>query len=432
MNLRIFPPDDILQTSLTLPKSKSMSARALIINRIQNAADIDIELSPSSDTAALATALNSTAGNVNIGAAGTAMRFLTAYYAAMPGTDVVLDGNERMQHRPIGILVDALRQLGADIEYVGDEGFPPLKIRGKRLTGGTVNLDTSVSSQFVSALMMVTPLMDNPLTLLFDSEPVSLPYIKMTAAMMANAGVNADVDTMSVNVPATMYTQPVTEVERDWSAASYWYAIAALTAGWVTLCDMSPDSLQGDSIIKLYGARLGVVTDISEDVENAVELSASPDAYSRLDADMSATPDLVPTLAVAAASLGIPFRFTGVHTLRTKETDRLEALKTEAEKLGWLFDIDGDDVLGWEGRRRPVFEMPRIDTYDDHRMAMAFAPVSIFVPGIIICDHTVVDKSYPQFWQQLADAGFTFADADEKADTDEHAAAEQPQSNTDD
>lgn len=412
MNIRILPPDGMLEASVDLPLSKSISARTLVINRI-GGFETTAPVSDSDDTRVLADALRHTDGTVNIGHAGTAMRFLTAYYAATDGTDVILEGSERMHERPIAILVDALHSLGADIEYTGREGFPPLHIRGKRLNGGEVMLDPTVSSQYVSALMMVAPLMGAPLTLRFDGEPTSLPYIKMTGALMTEAGVEPDYLYNRIEIANSPYTTPVTHYERDWSAASYWYAISAISAGWVTLNDMGLKSIQGDSAMTTFGERLGVNTAESEDVEGAIELSAGPEQFSRLDADMSDTPDLVPTLAVAAAALGIPFRLSGVHTLRNKETDRLEALRAEALKLGLVFDIERDDVLSWEGARVPMRELPRIATYNDHRMALAFAPLSIFVPGIVIEDAEVVSKSYPSFWSDLEAAGFALLDGDE-------------------
>ena len=418
MNYKIFPPEEILQAELELPLSKSMSARALIINKI-GGFDVDIELSNSDDTQALAKGLDITEGTVDIGAAGTAMRFLTAYYAASAGTDIILTGTERMQKRKIGVLVEALRSIGAEIEYLGEEGYPPLHIRGKKLKGGDVEMDPSVSSQYVSALMMIGPMLEEPLTLKFEMEPTSLSYIKMTAAMMAQAGVEPERAFNRIEVPNTPYVAPITTIEKDWSSASYWYAIGALTAGWVTLKNMELESIQGDSVMKTLGERIGVITSESEDVEGALELSASPEQHSRLDLDMSDTPDLVQTLAIAAAALGIPFHFTGIHTLRGKETDRLEALKAEALKLGLIFEVDGNKSISWEGSRVPIPELPRIRTYEDHRMAMAFVPVSVFLPGIIIEDVEVVSKSYPRFWKDLQEAGFILMDPDAKVENSE-------------
>lgn len=420
MNISIYPPDGFLEASVDLPLSKSMCARALIINAV-GGFEAPSTVSDCDDTRALVDGLSSAqaSGLINVGPAGTAMRFLTAYFASLPGSDITIDGNERMRKRPIAVLVDALRQLGAQIEYAGEEGFPPLRIKGQKLQGGNVSLDPSVSSQFVSALMMIAPRMAAPLCLNFDGEPVSLSYIKMTTRMMADAGVDAALMFNRLEVPNTPYVSPVGRIERDWSAASYWYSIVALSAGCVTLNDMSEDSAQGDSRMVEFGARLGAETVESEDTPDALEVMASPEQHSRLDADMSENPDLVQTLAVAAAALGIPFRFTGVHTLRDKETDRLEALKTEALKLGLIFETEGDDILCWEGKRVPIQSLPIIDTYGDHRMAMAFAPLSIFVPGIVINDCEVVSKSYPAFWTHLEEAGFELREYDPEEATQE-------------
>ena len=411
MNIRIFPPEGIIEASVDLPLSKSLSARALIINKVGGFAH-NIELSDSDDTKALQDGLSVSSGKVDIGAAGTAMRFLTAYYAATEGTEVILDGNERMRQRPIAILVEALKNLGAQSEYAGEEGFPPLKIKGQKLNGGEINLDPSVSSQYISALMMVAPLMKRPLVLKFEGEPTSLPYIKMTAGLMQQAGVEALFMFNRIEIPNDKYTIPIKEIERDWSAASYWYSIGALSAGWITFNEMKLSSLQGDSATIKFGEKLGVITTESEEIEDALELSASPEQHSRIDADMADTPDLVQTLVIASSALGIPFRFSGVHTLRNKETDRIEALKKEGLKLGLIFETEGNDVIEWDGKRVPMLELPRISTYGDHRMAMAFAPLSIFVPGIIIEDAEVVTKSYPDFWNDLQKAGFEIIDAD--------------------
>lgn len=411
MDVRIFPPEGIVEASVLLPLSKSMSARALVINHIGGFDPEGLALSDSDDTAALAAGLNVVTGTHNVGPAGTAMRFLTAVYAATPGSDIVLDGNDRMRQRPIGALVEALRSLGADIEYTGTEGCAPLHIRGQRLTGGEIRLDTGISSQFFSAIMMIAPLMERQLTIVFDGEPTSLSYIKMTAAMMKRAGVSVERSFGRIAVGPGMYTRPIDNIERDWSAASYWYAISAISAGWITLRDMSTDSIQGDAVMADIGERIGVVTAPSDEDPSAIELSANPDLFSRLDLDMSDTPDLVQTIVVVAVTLGIPFRLTGVATLRIKETDRIAALADEMDKLGVKIEIDGDKAIAWDGRRHPVFEVPVFDTYGDHRMAMSLTPVSIFVPGIVIRDSEVVNKSYPGFWDDLKNAGFTIVDA---------------------
>lgn len=409
MDYRIFPPEEILECSVTLPLSKSISARALIMRRLAGCTDA-YTVADCDDTRSMAEALTCTSGEVNIGPAGTAMRFLTAYYAATEGCDITLDGNERMRRRPIRALVDALRELGADIEWAGEEGFAPLHIRGRRLKGGALTMDSSVSSQFVSAILMVAPTMQAPLTLTLDGETVSMPYIKMTVEMMRRAGIDAEINRDVITVAPGKYRPYDEPIERDWSAAAFWYEIAAITAGWVTLPGLCDKSLQGDAVTAALYPRLGVLTEFED---GAAELSATPDLYSRLDLDMTDTPDLVQAMAVTACAIGVPFRFTGVATLRHKETDRLEALRRELLKIGCVTEIESDNIISWEGRRVPLTEMPVIDTYGDHRMAMAFAPLSVFVPGIIVRDAEVVGKSYPGFWNDMRQAGFTLTDAAE-------------------
>lgn len=433
MDYAIFPPEEILETTVRLPLSKSISARLLVINALTPGNNPLPEIADCDDTRALSEALKVHSGKVNIGPAGTAMRFATAFFAATEGCDVVLDGNERMRRRPIAILVDALRALGADISYAGEEGFAPLHIRGRRLSGGHLDVDASVSSQFLSALAMVAPLMDNPLDLTLLNPPASLPYLKMTVGMLQQAGVDASLEGMSLYIPNTT-PRPMKcfTVEPDWSAASYWYSIAALTAGWVTLPGLLEESLQGDIRSRVLGERIGVITEFNTEDVIAAELSASPELFSRLDDDMQATPDIVPTFVVAAAMLGIPFHFTGIHTLRDKETDRIKALIEQADKLGFIFGSDNDSIY-WDGARHPIFELPAIDTYGDHRMAMAFAPCSVYLPGIVIRNAEVVEKSYPTFWDDLRQAGFRVVDPAERASGDDSAeSAGDTSENTDD
>lgn len=412
MNLRIFPPEEILQATIHLPLSKSESARALVMHRLSGSTSPLEHIADCDDTHAIALGLNATQGNVNVGAAGTAIRFLTAYYAATPGIDVVIDGSERMRQRPIATLVDALRKLGADIEYAAEQGHAPLHIRGGRLEGGELTIDASVSSQFVSALLMVAPLMTNGLTLKLEGEIASLPYLRMTVEMMRRRGIKVDFDVREgmVSVANGVYGEVVDGVTPDWSAASYWYEIAALTAGWVTLPGLSADSLQGDRKLADIAPRFGVLTDF--DGEDGTELSSTPDLYSRLDLDMSDMPDLVQTVVVTAGLLGLPFNITGIQTLRGKETDRIAAIQAEMLKIGLIVENDGDKALSWDGSRCPIAELPQFNTYHDHRMAMAFAPVAVFIPGIVVRDAEVVNKSYPQFWDHLREAGFTVVDAD--------------------
>ena len=341
------------------------------------------------------------------------MRFMCALCAATEGADCLLTGSERMLRRPIGPLVETLRSLGADIAYEGADGFPPLRIKGRRLTGGEAEIDGGTSSQFISALMMVAPLMSAPLKIRLLGDVSSRPYIAMTAEMMRRRGVDVEMDHDSVTVPCApyRYRSPEDDDEADWSAAAFWYEIAALTAGWVTIPGLRQRSLQGDSASAELFERLGVLTEYGDE---GAELSATPDLYSRFDADLSDMPDAVPALAVTAAMAGIPFRISGIGSLHDKECDRIEALIAELAKLGMLAETEEyGTVLSWDGSRRPISELPVFDTYGDHRMAMALAPVAVFVPGIVIRDAGVVAKSYPGFWDDLRRAGFTVEDAEE-------------------
>ncbi|MCH5347511.1 MAG: 3-phosphoshikimate 1-carboxyvinyltransferase, partial [Muribaculaceae bacterium] len=337
-------------------------------------------------------------------------RFLTAYFAACPGMEVTLDGSERMRQRPIGPLVEALRLLGADITYKETEGFPPLAIKGRRLKGGTVEIDSTVSSQFVSALLLVAPTMTDGLTIRLLGEPASLPYILMTLSMMDEAGAETDFyggDTIEVKPVA--YSRPTIPVEGDWSAAAFAYQIESLAMGEMTVEGITEDSCQGDAAARRLWADLGV--DTSWETEGEALLNPSPECSPRVVEDMGGTPDLVQPLVVTLVTLGIPFRLTGLETLSIKETDRMEALKTEMLKLGAVIENPTPGVAEWDGRRRPITELPVFETYDDHRMAMSLAPVAVTVPGIVVKDIEVVAKSFPGYWEQLEAMGFMLVDA---------------------
>lgn len=416
------PPEGFFEAVVQLPLSKSVSARQLVIDAI-GGVPTRTEVAKCDDTDALRAGLELTSGTADARLAGTALRFLTAYYAATPGVDITLTGDERLRERPIGVLAEALRELGADIEYVEREGFAPLHIRGRRLRGGSLKVSAETSSQFISALMMIAPTMEQPLTLTLEGQAVSTSYISMTAVMMRQRGIDVEFDTRAgiIEIGAGSYNADVRAVEIDWSAASYWYMLTALTAGRTILPGAVLPSLQGDSNVAEIFERLGVATapyepedDDDPAVEcDAMELSASPEIFSTLEADLCDTPDLAPTYAVTAAMIGIPFRLSGLRTLRVKETDRISALQTELAKTGVITEAEGDDALSWDGRRRPITEMPVFDTYNDHRMAMALAGVSVYIPGIVIRDAEVVTKSYPAFWEHLEAAGFQLADPKE-------------------
>ena len=411
MDYRIFPPEKILEANVSLPQSKSIAARAIILDYLSGRVNTQTWCDDT-DTIAriLRKDLPDDGSTIDVGPAGTAYRFLCALCSASEGTECVLSGSERMLHRPIKPLVDALRALGADIEYIGEEGLPPLKIKGRKLSGGTIDIDATTSSQFVSALMLTAPLMIAPLTIRLVGNVQSMPYIRMTAEMMRARGVSIEYDRDKIEIShASVLSASSENIEPDWSAAAFWYEIAALTAGWVTIKGLKKESLQGDRMMTELFERLGVISEFTED---GVELSATPDLYSLLDADLTDMPDAVPALVVTCCLAGIRFRLTGIGALHHKECDRIEALISEMAKLGCILDTENyGTTLVWDGRRVPVTQLPVFDTYSDHRMAMALAPVSVFVPGIVVKDIEVVSKSYPEYWAQLEEAGFILSDA---------------------
>lgn len=405
MNYRIIAPRRI-EGEIDLPASKSISNRVLLLNalcatpgRLSNLAQCD-------DTDAVLSALaQPDASEVNIGAAGTAMRFLTAYFATREGREVVIDGTERMRQRPIGVLVDALRQLGADIEYVEAEGYPPLKITGTRLHGGALTVSGRVSSQYITAILLIAPVIGG-ITLTIEGEIMSRPYIDMTLALMARYGVKAEWRENVIHVPAGEYTALDFTVEADWSAASYWWAMQAIVPqSRITLKGLEPQSLQGDSRIAELMSQMGVTGNWCGrylDLRSNGGMGCCCSTF----ADLSGTPDIAQTLVVMLCLMGRPFRITGLRTLRIKETDRLEALRTELRKLGYVVKVEGDDAISWHFETTAAEASPHICTYHDHRMAMAFAPAAIRFPGLIIDDAQVVSKSYPLFWEHLRQAGF--------------------------
>lgn len=408
-----------------LPASKSISNRALVINALSGNMVEPDNLSNSDDTFVMLRALQETTSScggqrvLDIGAAGTAMRFLTAYLSVKPG-EYVLTGTERMRHRPIGILVDALRQLGATIKYEGEEGFPPLRIvGGGGLEGGELTIKGNVSSQYISALLMIAPTLRRGLHLTMTGQIASKPYLYMTIAMMRDFGAKVEWngDNVIEVMPGT-YQCRAYHVESDWSAASYWYEMVALTqdeAPQVILPGLFRKSLQGDSAIREMFRPLGVETTFisQDDGTEAVLLSRSGMPCKHLELDFASQPDLAQTFVVCCAMLGTTFRFSGVASLKIKETDRTAALRAELRKLGIVIQEDGDDVVYWDGQTlstpftlKKEVEEP-FDTYEDHRMAMAMAPVCLRTGGQILMNNPqVVSKSYPAFWDDLKKVGF--------------------------
>jgi 3-phosphoshikimate 1-carboxyvinyltransferase len=395
-------------TSIQLPASKSISNRALILNALSNSHFPIENLSASDDTQVILKAFESKDHLINIGAAGTAMRFLTAYLSQREGIRIIT-GSERMKNRPIRILVEALRQVGAEISYVEKEGFPPLQIRGRKLCGGEITLDGSVSSQYLSALMMIAPLMEKGLTIRLEGNIISRPYIEMTLRLMKLFGIEALWEEKNIRIAPQIYTAQPFKVESDWSAASYWYEIMALAQEnpEIELLGLEKDSLQGDSKSAKLFEDLGIKTDFSP--SGSVRLTRIPadNIHSKLyQYDFVNEPDLAQTLVVTCCMSGIPFRFSGLQSLEIKETDRIAALRNELKKLGYIVKSEPDGIMEWRGERCEPEPDPIISTYEDHRMAMAFAPVCLKTGKIRINEPEVVSKSYPGYWEDLKKTGF--------------------------
>lgn len=394
----------VVRTTIQLPASKSISNRALIINALARGTTPPCNLSDCDDTLVMIKALAENNETIDIMAAGTAMRFLTAYLSTVQGTHI-LTGTERMQQRPIQILVNALRELGAQIEYAGKEGFPPLRIHGTELKGNELTLKGNVSSQYISALLMIGPVLKNGLRLHLTGEIISLPYINLTLQLMKEFGAKAAwTSGNSIEVAPKPYTLVSFMVESDWSAASYWYQIAALSEqAEIELMGLFRNSDQGDSRGAEVFSRLGITTEFTHE---GVLLKKSNRLVEQLNEDFVDIPDLAQTFAVTCCLLGIPFRFTGLQSLKIKETDRIFALKAELRKLGYLLQDAQDSILIWDGKRCQPEAQPVIQTYEDHRMAMAFAPAALRFPEMRIAEPQVVSKSYPAYWEHLQQAGF--------------------------
>ena len=403
MRIRITPPESIHAT-IQLPSSKSISNRALIINALGNGTFRPENLSDCDDTQVMIRALeNQPHETIDIMAAGTAMRFLTAYLSVTPGNRIIT-GTQRMQQRPIQVLVNALRELGADIEYTANEGFPPLRIQGTTLQKNQISLPGNVSSQYISALLMIGPSLENGLTLTLTGNIISRPYINLTIQLMKDFGAKASwTSENELKVEPQPYQSIPFYVESDWSAASYWYQMAALSPeAEITLPGLFAHSYQGDCKVADIFRQLGVETEYGD---KTVILRKSGTSAERLDYDFINQPDLAQTFVVTCALLGIPFRFSGLQSLKIKETDRMAALICEMKKLGYILHEQDNSILSWEGERCERTD-EAIDTYEDHRMAMAFAPACLTMSDIRINHPQVVTKSYPRYWDDLQSAGF--------------------------
>ncbi|MFZ4106373.1 3-phosphoshikimate 1-carboxyvinyltransferase [Flavobacterium sp.] len=445
------------QFTISITGSKSETNRLLLLQALYGNLSLE-NVSNSDDSEVMMEALTQnpkpyTLQTININHAGTAMRFLTAYFALKEGSEVELTGSSRMKERPIGILVDALNQLGADISYTEKDGFPPIKIKGKKLNQRKVSLPANVSSQYISALLLIAPKLENGLELKLEGEITSIPYIKMTLALLNKIGVETSFENNTIKVNAKSNTKHPTliTIESDWSSASYYYSIVALSeiGTQLTLSSYKQNSLQGDAALVEIYKDFGVETvfnsnntiTITKLKTDSFQPSISASSPSPLDGvgesfayNLNNSPDLAQTVAVTCFGLGIGCHLTGLHTLKIKETDRLGALKIELTKLGASIAVTNDSLnlqptalhsfplQGFEKSgvdfpsnedslsKSPTSSVnPAIATYQDHRMAMAFAPLALKMP-IIIQDAKVVSKSYPTFWNDLKTIGFNITE----------------------
>ena len=458
---RLTAPDRV-QGEIALPASKSISNRALVLYALAGKQSLRTDFADCEDSLLMLNALQSPEAVKDAGAAGTVMRFLTAYYAQTPG-EWTLTGTERMKQRPIGLLVEALRQLGADITYTENPGYPPLLIKGKRLRGGRLSIDGSISSQYITALMLIGPYVDGGLEIELLNKIASAPYIRMTLGLMQAFGAQLSFEGNLIRIAAGAYTAPEEfRVEADWSAASYWFEVLSLArSGQVLLHGLQADSLQGDAKVMEWFRDFGVQAEfielpagekasatgevvpksiagealpksitgkvVTESVgskiagspqagkpgKGALLLSKTKQQCSFFEADFSQQPDLAQTFVVTAALRGIPFRIGGLESLKIKETDRLQALIREMLKLGFILEESSPNTLEWQGKKQPAQSRVSHATNQGHRMAMSFAPVALRIKDqneikhFEIEDPAVVAKSYPGFWEDLKSCGFT-------------------------
>ena len=414
MNLLLQSAISDLKANILITGSKSETNRLLLLQALYPSISLK-NTSNSDDSEVMLKALQSTkkassdAQIIDIHHAGTAMRFLTAYFSVSPGHEVVLTGSQRMTERPIKVLVEALQQLGAEITYEKEEGYPPIRIKGQKITKSKVSIPANVSSQYISALLLVAPQLENGLELTLVGEITSVPYIKMTLALLNEIGVETKFKENSITVkPLAINSKPQTlTVESDWSSASYFFSVVALSeiGTEIRLSSYKQNSLQGDAALVEIYKELGVTT-VFEGDSMILRKEASYNLQS-LICDLNSSPDIAQTIVVTCFGLGIGCHLTGLHTLKIKETDRLEALKAELTKLDAVISVT-DDSLTLDPSVT-IAENVAIDTYNDHRMAMAFAPLALLVP-IVINDAEVVSKSYPDFWNDWKQLGVSVSE----------------------
>ncbi len=404
MQYKIFPPEK-LNITVQLPASKSISNRLLILNALSLNANPIENLSDCGDTQVIIDAFNSASNIFDVKGAGTAMRFLTAFLASMEG-EWTIKGSARMHERPISPLVETLRALGAEIEYLGKEGFPPLKIKGKRLRGGEVYISGNISSQFLSALTMIAPGTREGVIINIQNELISKPYLSLTIKLMEQYGINVKWENDRITIKPQKYKPANIRVESDWSAASYWYEMVALMPkSEVTLLGLQKNSNQGDANLVNLFKDLGVATEF---IAEGVIIRNEGKRTKKFFHNFRNEPDLAQTFAASCCFLNVPFIFSGIESLRIKETDRIAALENELKKLGYILKINQNiEMLEWDKEQCMPEENPVIETYEDHRMALCLAPAAIKFGKVIIDKPQVVNKSYPNFWTDLKKAGFT-------------------------
>ncbi|TAF70909.1 MAG: 3-phosphoshikimate 1-carboxyvinyltransferase [Flavobacterium sp.] len=413
MNLQLHSAISTLNATISITGSKSETNRLLLLQALYPNLVL-ANTSNSDDSEVMTKALQNEqlsgtdAQLVDIHHAGTAMRFLTAFFAVSEGKEVVLTGSQRMTERPIKVLVEALQQLGAQIAYEKEVGFPPIRIKGQKITQSKVSIPANVSSQYISALLLVAPKLENGIELTLVGEITSVPYIKMTLALLNEIGVETkfEENVITVKPLTTNSKQQTVTVESDWSSASYFFSLAALSKeAAIVLSSYKESSLQGDSALVEIYAKMGVEARFEA---NQLTLVKQPNfEYQSVTFDLNNTPDIAQTIVVTCLGLGIGCHLTGLHTLKIKETDRLEALRIELTKLGASISVTNDSLT--LEPTQEILENIAIDTYNDHRMAMAFAPLALRVP-IIINNAEVVSKSYPDFWTDLTTLGFQSAE----------------------
>jgi 3-phosphoshikimate 1-carboxyvinyltransferase len=408
MNLHLHQSFVLQDQEIRITGSKSETNRLLLLQalypkiRLENASNSD-------DSEVMIKAVHTKDEVIDVHHAGTAMRFLTAFFAIQEGKTTLLMGSSRMKERPIKILVDALRQLGAQTEYLENEGFPPLQITGKKITTSVISLKADVSSQYISALLLIAPKLENGLELTLVGEITSLPYIKMTLSLLNKIGVKTSFESNLIKIQhkSDIDYQTLT-IESDWSSASYFYSIIALSAigTQITLSSFKENSLQGDATLVAIFKKFGVETIFNTNNSITVSKSTTHELLPII-CNLNNSPDIAQTIAVTCFGLGLECHLTGLHTLKIKETDRLEALQMELSKLGATVSITADSLTLAPSKR--MNSEVKIATYNDHRMAMAFAPLALKT-GIIIENVEVVSKSYPSFWEDLIKIGFSVSE----------------------